>query len=252
MQIFPFFSEKPWAGNYINTFYKLLDKPKYGEAFILSTLKDCESTVDSSPLSLKLGRELPFLIKIIDAKDPLSLQVHPNDYWAQVLENSVGKTECWLILDAEINSGVYYGFKEGHNFNTMIDIINEDGDASKCLNFLQVKKGDFIEVPAGTIHAIGPGVRILEFQQSSGITYRIWDWNRPGRELHLEKAEKVIIQSYLNKEILEFSKMGLGKLFFSHDDFFLTKVSDYKILCSSNRNDYEFEIDTQSLQCIKK
>ncbi|MCR9203863.1 MAG: class I mannose-6-phosphate isomerase, partial [Halobacteriovoraceae bacterium] len=113
------------------------------------------------------------------------------------VENSFGKTECWIILEADIGAGIYLGLKKGVDKETLESAIKEKEDLSRLLNFYPVEKGDFFFVPAGSIHAIGKGVTLAEVQQSSGVTYRVWDWNRVGldgkpRELHVEKALDVI------------------------------------------------------------
>ena len=190
MKIEPFFSLRPWAGDYLQQFYHS-DQRGIGEAWLLSTLPEGESKVEGAPLSQKLGRKLPYLIKVIDAKEPLSIQVHPNDEWAEKLENSKGKTECWLILNVTPGSGIYIGLREGVTAKQFEEAVAKNTGVDSLMNFVQVKRGDFIAVPAGTIHAIGGGVTLMEVQQASGITYRLWDWGRTGRELHIEKGMKV-------------------------------------------------------------
>lgn len=190
MKIFPFFSPRPWAGKRLKELFP--EAPEgTGEAWILSTLPGGESLAEGKPLSSALGKSLPFLVKIIDTAAPLSVQVHPNDEWAEKLENSRGKTECWLILSAGKSAGVYLGVKENVTREIFEAAIRNSEDVTKLLNFYPVKENDFISVPAGTIHAIGAEVTLLEVQQASGITYRLWDWNREGRELHIAKGLKV-------------------------------------------------------------
>lgn len=138
----------------------------------------------------------PVLIKLIDAKDNLSVQVHPSDAYALKNENSYGKTEMWYVLDAEEGSGLYVGFK-GHEDEVSIQKALEEGTILEHLNFFQVQKGDCYFIPSGTIHAIGKGVTLIEIQQNSNLTYRLYDYNRLGKDgkprpLHIEKALKVI------------------------------------------------------------
>jgi mannose-6-phosphate isomerase len=248
MQLIPFFVEKPWGGDFISKVFELNSKTKLGEAFIVSTLINSESMINGKSLTSHLGSPLPYLIKIIDASDNLSVQVHPNDEWAAILEKSVGKSECWLVLEAEEGSGIYYGFKEGSSFQDMETLISNNKQACEAMNFVPVQRGDFINVPAGTIHAIGKGIRILEFQQASGITYRIWDWGREGRELHLEKARKVTNPNVNMPSIFKFQNIKQNNQFFIHDDFCLTKTSSSGIKCSSNKSNIAFEIDVNSLK----
>lgn len=191
MQIDPLLVEKPWGGDFIAAHYGRKTATPFGEAWLLSTLPDGESRVAGRPLSEALGAPLSFVVKIIDAKEPLSVQVHPNDAFARELEQSRGKTECWLILDVKPGAGVYLGLKDGVSGEEFADTLAQGRSVESLIQFVPVSKGDFILVPAGTIHAIGGGVTLLEVQQASGITYRLWDWNRPGRELHIEKGLKV-------------------------------------------------------------
>lgn len=153
----------------------------------------------------ELGDYYPLLIKIIKANDSLSVQVHPDDNTATLLEGSgnVGKTECWYVLDAEQDSKLVYGLKDGYNINELRNAIQEN-KLEKYLNLVSVKKGDFIFIPSGTVHAIGGGLTLLEIQQSCDITYRLYDWGRP-RELHVEKSLKSIKDNEL-KTIKTFSK----------------------------------------------
>ena len=137
----------------------------------------------------------PLLIKIIDAKDDLSIQVHPNDEYAKVNENgSFGKTECWYIIDCPENASIVIG----HNAKTkeeLSDMIHQ-GRWKEFIREIPVKKGDFIQIDPGTVHAIKGGLMILETQQNSDITYRVYDYDRLSngkpRELHVEKSIDVI------------------------------------------------------------
>lgn len=218
IKITPFFSSRPWAGEFISKFFGISDRD-IGEAWLLSTLPEGESQVGTLPLSRHLGKKLPYLIKVIDASLPLSVQVHPDDNWAQQLENSKGKTECWLVLDSTVGGGVYLGVKSGVSLGDLKNALEKNFSVDELLNFYPVSRGDFITVPAGTIHAIGGGVTLLEVQQASGITYRLWDWGRTARELHLEKGLKVanLRANYqVSKNILSSSTVSL---LFKHPDF---------------------------------
>lgn len=138
------------------------------------------------------GGEFPLLVKIIQANDTLSIQVHPDDEWAVKLEGKGkrGKTECWYVLDAAPDAKLVYGIKEGFSNEVLAKAI-ETNTLEQYLEFVTVKKGDFVYIPAGTVHAIGPGLRLLEVQQSCDLTYRLYDWGR-GREVHVEKGLSVI------------------------------------------------------------
>lgn len=138
--------------------------------------------------------KFPILAKFIDANKCLSIQVHPDDEYALKNENDSGKTEVWYVMDSKDNAKIAYGFKDSvqeENLKDAIDNIEEN------INYIDVHKGDFIEIPAGTIHAIMDGVFICEIQQSSDVTYRVYDWNRVDssgkpRQLHKKKALDVI------------------------------------------------------------
>lgn len=137
----------------------------------------------------------PLLIKIIDAKADLSIQVHPNDAYAKVHENgSLGKTECWYILDAPEDGSLVIG----HNAQTKDELEDmiKNGRWNDFIQEVPVKKGDFIQIEPGTVHAIKSGILLLETQQNSDITYRVYDYDRLSngkpRELHVEKSLDVI------------------------------------------------------------
>ena len=169
-----------------------------GETWEVSVHPDGPSLYEDQSLSEYISdTEMPYLIKLIDTSLHLSVQVHPGDEFAKIHENSQGKTECWIILGAEEGSGIYLGLKEGVKKVDFENSLKSGESMDQFLVFYPVKRGDFFYVPAGSIHAIGAGVFLAEVQQSSGITYRVWDWNRldsegKSRELHVEKAMQVI------------------------------------------------------------
>ena len=138
------------------------------------------------------GGDYPLLVKVIQANDSLSIQVHPDDDWAVKLEGpgNRGKTECWYVLDAAPDAKLVYGIKEGFSNEVLAKAITEN-KLEDYLDMVSVKAGDFIFIPAGTVHAIGAGLRLLEVQQSCDLTYRLYDWGR-GREVHIEKGLAVI------------------------------------------------------------
>jgi beta-glucosidase len=137
----------------------------------------------------------PLLIKIIDAKDDLSIQVHPDDAYAKINENgSFGKTECWYVLDCPEDAALVIG----HNAKTKEELTSmiQEGRWSEFIREIPVKKGDFIQIEPGTVHAIKGGLLILETQQNSDITYRVYDYDRLSngkpRELHIKQSIDVI------------------------------------------------------------
>ena len=137
-------------------------------------------------------REFPILTKFIDAKDNLSIQVHPSNSFALQNEGQYGKTEMWYIIDAEPGAFLYYGFKREISKDEFAQRI-KDNTLLEVLNAVPVKKGDALFIESGTLHAIGKGILIAEIQQNSNVTYRVYDYGRVGadgkkRDLHIEKA----------------------------------------------------------------
>jgi len=144
----------------------------------------------------KFGIEFPLLIKFIDANDILSIQVHPNDELSEKRHKAFGKTEMWYILEAEKDSFLISGFNKEINKGIYLDHFYRK-KLSDILNYEKVSKGDVFYIPAGRVHAIGPGILLAEIQQTSDVTYRIYDWDRvdkkgKGRELHTELALEAI------------------------------------------------------------
>ena len=171
----------------------------------------------------------PLLVKIIDAKKDLSIQVHPDDDMAEKLENSRGKTECWYILNDD-QSSIIYGLNVD-NKNQAIDFINNK-KRDEVLREVPARKGDFFFVPAGTVHAIKEGCLILEIQQASDVTYRLYDYDRPDkngnlRELHIEKSlEAIRINKTEEKAIVE-NIENMVKTTLTSNEFF--EVREIKI-----------------------
>lgn len=204
----PHYQHRLWGGERLKRFGFEFNDPSIGEAWTASALEKGSSAVASGPyIGLSL-RELyqqhpelfqissdafPLLIKWIDANDDLSIQVHPDDLLANRLENEpYGKNECWYILDAPTDATLIYG----HSYTNSNDLNKalETGNLENGLIRKSVRPGDFFYVPAGTIHALTKGVCVLEIQQSSDTTYRLYDYNRLDvttglpRELHVEKG----------------------------------------------------------------
>lgn len=208
----PTFKERIWGGDRLKTEFGFnIPSDHIGEAWVISAHPNGVSTITYPDYHLNKGldelyrershlfgknppKEFPLLVKIIDAKEDLSVQVHPNDDYAYKHEGEQGKAECWYILDAEPDATIIYGHEalEPEDFEKMI----EEGQWSDLLTKVKVKPGDFFDVPAGTIHAIGKGIMLLEIQQSSDTTYRLYDYDRKDnegnyRELHLQQAKEV-------------------------------------------------------------
>ncbi|WP_095172693.1 MULTISPECIES: type I phosphomannose isomerase catalytic subunit [Blautia] len=142
------------------------------------------------------GGELPILVKFIDAKRDLSVQVHPDDEYAREHEHQNGKTEMWYVIDAEDGANLIYGFRHRVTEQILRNAV-ETGTLEKQLQKVPVHRGDVFYVPAGTVHGIGAGILIAEIQESSNVTYRVYDYNRidksgKRRELHFDKAVQVM------------------------------------------------------------
>lgn len=152
----------------------------------------------------KSGDSFPVLVKLIDAKNDLSVQVHPNDEYAHKYENDNGKTEMWYVIDAAPGSELIYGFNEELSKDEFRKAI-ENNTLMKKLRRVPVKQGDVFFIEPGTLHAIGKGILIAEIQQSSNVTYRVYDYGRLGadgkpRPLHIEKALEVTNTKPLDPE----------------------------------------------------
>ena len=155
------------------------------ERWAISSLPEGPSLSNEKPIG-----EIPYLLKIIETSQKLSVQVHPHDEYARLHENSSGKAECWLILNAAPDARIYLGLKKDIDKTAFINHL-DNNTIEKALMHYPVKRGDFFFVPPGTVHAIGANITLMELQQNSGITYRMWDWGR-GRELHFQKCMDVI------------------------------------------------------------
>jgi len=211
IKVIPAFKDYIWGGQKLRTVYgKHTDLSPLAESWELSCHPDGLSTVAGSngktldryiaenPGCLGTGydsTELPILIKLIDAKSDLSVQVHPSDEYALSHEGEYGKTEMWYVLDCEENASLFYGFERPVTKEEYAAAIR-DGRLTDILHRVQVKPGDVFFIPAGTVHAIGAGILICEIQQNSNTTYRVYDYNRRDKDgnlrpLHVEKALEV-------------------------------------------------------------
>lgn len=177
----PYVSEKVWG-------YErwIVSTHEVGQA----TVDSCTEFIGGKNLSKIVGDKYPLLIKIIQANETLSVQVHPDDEYARQHEDSNGKTEGWYVLDAIDGASLITGLNKEYSSEQILLAIKENRIES-CLRSVTVEKGDFIFIPAGTVHAIQGGLRLLEIQQSSDITYRLYDWGRE-REVHIDKGVSVI------------------------------------------------------------
>ena len=232
----PIFKETVWGGDKIRTvFGKEIPSEHTGESWeaaahanghsrirngalkgktLQEAVLEAPEKIMGTEVTQKFGTHFPLLIKIIDANDNLSVQVHPDDAMAHTLEGPQedGKTEMWVVLDAKPEAKLIYGFKKDITQQEFAKAI-EDQTLEEVVNWIPVKKGDTFFIPAGTLHAIGAGILIAEIQQNSDTTYRVYDFGRLGldgkpRELHTEKAKQVTdLSSSLGKE---FSDIDAG------------------------------------------
>jgi mannose-6-phosphate isomerase len=215
IKVQPIFKEIIWGGNRLKTDYnKVSDLNNIAESWELTVRDDgmnaivggefdgltMQEYIDKNGFSVVTNKELdrfPLLIKFIDAEDNLSIQVHPDDEYGMKTANSLGKTEMWYVIDAKPGAKLVYGLKKGCTVDTLRKAI-ENGSVEEQLNFVDVKKGDVFFIPSGLVHAIGAGILLAEIQQNSNITYRVYDYNRLGkdgkpRELHVKDALNVIV-----------------------------------------------------------
>jgi mannose-6-phosphate isomerase len=168
--------------------------PLAGKTLGQAAMEFGESLLGTKALS-HTGTRFPLLIKLLDCAQWLSLQVHPNDEQALELEGpgQFGKTEAWHILEAKPNATLVAGLKPGTSTETLASSIR-DGSIIEHVQYVEVKAGDTVFMPAGTLHALGPGLLVYEVQQTSNWTYRVYDWGRPqteARPLHIEKSIQV-------------------------------------------------------------
>ncbi|MDP4291053.1 MAG: mannose-6-phosphate isomerase [Bacteroidota bacterium] len=211
----PIYKDKIWGGQKIKNQlgHQVGNLPNCGEAWLLSGVEGSQTEVANGYLAGndlneltevymddlvggkvydKYGETFPILVKVIDANDYLSVQVHPNDEMAMERHNSLGKTEMWYIMDADPGSELICGFNQKMDREKYINALL-DKKIPDIMNREAVKKGDVFFIPAGRVHALGPGLLLAEIQETSDITYRIYDWDRIDaagefRELHTELA----------------------------------------------------------------
>ena len=214
LTFYPILKERIWGGTKLKTYLnKPISSEITGESWELSTVpsdvsvvknglfkgKNLNELIDLYPEEMlgksvfaRFGKQFPLLFKYLDAREDLSIQLHPNDELAKARHNSFGKTEMWYVMQADENARLIVGFKEDSSREEYLHHI-ENKKLISLLNEVPVKKGDVFFLETGTIHAIGAGIVIAEIQQTSDVTYRIYDWDRVDangneRELHTEFA----------------------------------------------------------------
>jgi len=221
--------EKVWGGNSLASKYnKGTAGPQHiGESWELSAIADNQSVISNGFLAgnnieelievymgditgdsiyEKFGNEFPLLIKFIEAQEDLSVQVHPDNELSKKRHNAYGKTEMWYILESKKGSKIYTGFREGVTKEQYEEAVR-DGKIEGLLNVETADPGDTFFTPAGRVHAIGSGIVLVEIQQTSDITYRIFDWNRKG-----SGKEKRELQTELALDAIDFKQAGKNKI----------------------------------------
>jgi mannose-6-phosphate isomerase len=237
--------ERIWGGRDLEKLRGNLPEGNIGESWDIACHKNGVGIIENGELkgtSFKeliekfgekvVGRKIdrdnfPLLIKLINAKDKLSVQVHPNDEYAARVEKDLGKTEAWYVVDAEEGASLVVGTKDCNKeiFKKAI----ENGNLDRYLNKIPVKKGEMYYVKSGLVHAICEGVTIAEIQQSSDTTYRVYDYNR-GREIHVDKALDVIDFSLKSENIkgITYKEDGYDKTILCLSEFFTIQKYEVK------------------------
>ena len=252
-ELIPPLKEYIWAGSNLKK-YKKTNLDKISESWELSFLDNDESKliydnkevnitefIKSEPINKYINPKIQnLLIKLIDSAQSLSIQVHPSDEYALKHENSLGKTEMWIILDAKEGSYINLGFNQDVKKEEFPELIKDDSILS-YLNKIYVKPGDIYLIKPGTIHAIGEGITLLEIQESSKLTYRVYDFNRIDkngnkRELHVSKA----------MDVLNFSKLDIQNL--NKEE--VIKTNYFEVYKGKNLNENKIDIIKPSIITI--
>ena len=247
-----------WGGNKLRDYGKISAEDRIGESWELSFVRGSEAQAGGVKTTELFDKSVwgekaqkfgffPVLTKFIDAKEKLSVQVHPNDEYALEHEGQYGKSEMWYVVSADTGAGLYMGFNRNYSKNEIERAIAE-GTVESMLSFKEVKAGDVFFIPAGTVHAIGGGVLIYEIQQNSTLTYRLYDYMRRDtqgnlRELHIEKAMKVlntgVYQPFSTERISDDGGKIIGEC-----EYFITK--EY----SSSEKNIFITVDNQSFKAL--
>ena len=264
--------ESIWGGNIlVESYSKPFDKDKnIGESWEICDLKNDKNIISNGEFKdknisfaiAKLGEKLlgsncknqqyfPLLIKFIDARDKLSIQVHPDEEYANKKHNKHGKNEMWYIMEADENAKLLVGLKKGIDKNKLKEAIENKENIEDMFNYFDIKKGDAFYIPNGCIHAIMGNSLIAEIQTPSDVTYRLYDWNRTdknekSRELHIEDSFNVIkdidaFQLKSKKEnLLKEDNIEINNIF--SNEYFRTEEYIVKNEYTSKTNHETFEI----------
>lgn len=243
LKIKPVFKEMIWGGHKLRDIFNYeIPSDQTGECWAISGHKNGDCEIVNTEYAGKTvawlfenhrelfgnveGDQFPLLVKIIDAKNDLSVQVHPDDEYAGIHENSLGKTECWFVLQADEGTRMVMG----HHAKTKEELVKaiENDDYDNLLNSFKINQGDFFYIPTGTIHAICSGSLIYEAQQSSDITYRVYDYHRKDkdgneRQLHVQQSIDVTTVPFVQTDSASFVTTDLEngtKTRYAESDFF--------------------------------
>lgn len=277
----PVFQHRIWGGEKLkNVLQKEYTETHIGESWEISGVKGGETAVLEGPLKGAIlpdliaryksdlvgetcyeecGNEFPILIKFIDADAPLSVQVHPDDALAKERHNSLGKNEMWYIMDADKEANLLIGFTE-HLDKVNFEACVNRGDLLPLLNKIKVKKGELYFLPAGRVHAIGKGVLLAEIQQTSDVTYRVFDYNRVDkktgkqRELHVQESIDAIDFSPVDKYQTAYEKTPNQSNPMIDTPFFKTNyISSTEVmnLTYNSGNSFKIFVCTDGLALLK-
>ncbi len=260
LSLYPTLKETIWGGRSLIDDYGFeTDGDNAAEAWLLSCHKDGPSFVmngeyEGKTLAQVIAEEgegvlgtnnigkpdFPVLIKLIDARDKLSVQVHPDDAYAREYENENGKTEAWYVLKCDEGASLIYGMKNSLSRDEFASAI-ENGTLLDDVNVVAVKPGDVVYIPSGMLHAIGEGILLAEVQQSSNSTYRVFDYNRRDkngnlRELHIKKAVDVVDLSTVD---VDFSATGDKKISGGAEKTYLTGCEYFRMTLVETKEGYE-------------
>ena len=233
-----FGAQTPWGGDGLKKIFgKDIPDQRTGESLEVSAIPGLESrTPDGKTLTrwieekgaaltgTAVTRPFPLLLKLLDARDTLSVQVHPDDAYAARVEGKLGKTEAWVILHAEEGAKLVYGVRQGTTREVLEAASRAGAAVENVLRRVNVHAGEVYYIPAGLVHALGRGIVLYEIQQSSDVTYRFYDWERRDqdgnkRALHIDKALDVVDLS-LQPEAAQPVPLGEGRQQLLHEKYF--------------------------------
>ena len=225
---------------------------------LISVIREAPEDILGQAVDERYHHQLPLLVKFIDARRDLSIQVHPNDEMAQRVHSKMGKSEMWYIIDAKPGSFLYAGFREEITPEAYKQHV-ADGTITDVLARHEVKTGDVFYLPAGRVHAIGAGILLAEVQQSSDVTYRIFDYNRPGidgkpRELHTELAAQAL-NYHVEQEYRTIYAENINRANLIVDSpFFSVRVTETETMFHRNLLKYDSFVITMCIEgdcCIR-